>query len=142
MQGSSNKIWSQNGGRNTSITRSDLISSVIPLLIRLIAIVYRLGRKRSKQLRGLSKLSVKLPERQDANCPRTFSIMPSNRPSAIMLSYNPQPLTQAKSIAPQLSPPMALRKIRFKADQPRPRLGLMKILARKGARKGGRGQHR
>ena len=58
-----------------------------------------------------------------------------------MLLDNPQPLSHPQSIAPQLSRPMDLRKTRFGADPPRPKLGLTKILALKEALKGKRGQH-
>ena len=126
MVGSSNKIWCQNGGQNISITRSDLISSVTPHLSWLTVNVYRLGKKRSKQSHGLSKASIKPPKRLDVNCLQTSSIMSFNRQFVITLLYKPHPQPQTQIIAPQLSHPMALQKIRFMADRPRHKLVLTK----------------
>ena len=140
LPGSSNKIWCQNGGRNTSITRSDLIWSVILHLFGLTANVDRLGRKRSKPSHGLSKASIILPERLDVNCPQTSSITPFNRPSVIMPLYIPHPHKQAQSIVCQLSRPMAPRRTHYKADQHRHKLVLMRKSALKEALKGTKGR--
>lgn len=141
MAGSSNKIWCQNGGRNTSITRSDLICSVILHLFRLTANVDRLGRKRSKPSHGLSKASTKPPERLDVNCPRISSITLSNPPSVTMPLYIPHPHKQAQSVVRQLSRPMAQRRTRYKADQHRHKLVLIRKLALREASKGRKGRH-
>lgn len=133
--GSSNKTWFQNGGQNTSTTRFHL-KSVIPHLLWLTANIYRLGRKRSRQSHGLSKTSIKLPGRLDANYPPTSSIMLSNLPFATMPLYTPHPHNQLQSIVLQPSRPMDLRKIPFETDQPRHKLVLMKKVALKAARKG------
>lgn len=58
-----------------------------------------------------------------------------------MQPYTPHLHIQSQSIAPQLSHPMALRKIRFEADQPRHKSVLMKNLALKEALKSEKGQH-
>ena len=118
-----------------------LVGLVTPHVPWLTGHVYRLGRKRSKQSPVLSKASIKRPGHLDANCPPISSIIPSNRPFATMPLYTPHPHKQPQNVAPQLSPPMALQRIRFKADQPRHRLALMKKSALKEAPKGKGGQH-